>query len=98
MLWMERGGDGLNGSEGGWHAVDAGRAVRERGQGRRGEVGDWVGGEAGGSLGDTHDTDRPDQWVAGVARVDERVVGDEQGDTRGRGQYRNDDQNRGRRE
>jgi hypothetical protein len=37
--WRE-GGDGLNGSEGGWHAVDVGRAVRERGRGRRGVVGD----------------------------------------------------------
>jgi hypothetical protein len=50
--WRE-GGDRLNESEGGWHAVDAGRAVRERGRGRRGEVGDWVRGEAGRSVGDT---------------------------------------------
>jgi hypothetical protein len=61
--------------------------------GEAGDVGDWVWGEAGGSMGDTHDTDHPDQWVAGVAHVDGRVVGNEQGDARGRGQYPTDNQN-----
>lgn len=36
--------------------------------------------------------------VAGVARVDRRVVGDEQGDACGRGQHPTDDQNGGGRE
>jgi hypothetical protein len=49
-------------------------------------------------VGDTHDTDHPDRWVEGVARVDGRVVGDEQGDACAHGQHPTDDQNGGERE
>jgi hypothetical protein len=78
---MERGGRRTERERG---PLAHGRCGASRSGARSREAGGGWGLGAGGGGQKRGRYNRPDRWVAGVARVDKSVVGDEQGDARER--------------